>query len=737
MYNCSIEERTLNKLVFPKIPTHFHLKNAVLSTFDLDENLLVNSIKEEDIEKYLIIRGDGEYISLEDKSHPIKDRIVKVFFESTNKKISNSKLQSVKYHHPKIWLFIYENEQKESIAKFIIQSENIYSYNSKEIAISFLGHKVKETQIKNEPLIDYYNSILSFLNDDQKPFIQSIIEEICHLSFKIEDYKVDDFDFISPSCQDISLLNNEYDEILIIAPFINVEPIKNLLTKKKEGGRCIILTQPSIIESLIISDVKDIQFISPEISDKFIHSKIYLLRKGNSWDMYAGSMNLSSYAIEKNIEAMVHLKGVKGIKDIESFLANFLDVDISVIKNNLSQYSSEYNNKNYSPTFLDALKVETRINYIKKLLVNKKHDEEHIHQITSYLLSSRCISNLIDLFEYKNRPIPTRNETIRHNKKRFVYRLPFNTNILMGLINYSLHQYDYLFSKNVYLHIANRSIISAFIKIHEIKDLENYYLFKTDIHDFDASMNKELLNEKIDTLLDFDKPLATFLKSIINEKRFYVGDKLESDEIIHQTGLPLAGFFENAFLYDFDYAFEKAPLYIRCGDDILVASKDKNEIEEYASSIIKMIESRKLLVSEAKTKIYKPGEELVYLGWEIKDGKIDFSKATLKRVSETVKDKTKTLLIMYGKKKTPNILRLPTVIKYVNYFQKTDFFIDSFQIITTTEGLKKIDEEIINLIRVVISGKTGNSKYKLKYKSIQDFGYKSLVNQYYEFISKK
>ena len=99
--------------------------------------------------------------------------------------------------------------------------------------------------------------------------------------------------------------------------------------------------------------------------------------------------------------------------------------------------------------------------------------------------------------------------------------------------------------------------------------------------------------------------------------------------------------------------------------------------------------------------------------------------------------KTKDLLVMYGKKKIPNALRLPSVLKYVRHYQKSDFFISSFGCITTTEGLKKIDKMIMDLIRAVVSGKTGNSKYKIKYSTIQAFGYKSLVNQYYEYISSK
>lgn len=144
---------------------------------------------------------------------------------------------------------------------------------------------------------------------------------------------------------------------------------------------------------------------------------------------------------------------------------------------------------------------------------------------------------------------------------------------------------------------------------------------------------------------------------------------------------------------------------------------------------------KKLIVNEHKTVIASPGDKVAYLGWNIVNGEIDFSDEAILGIQKTIKKKTKELLIMYGKKKLPHVLRLPSILKYVNHYQKSEFFLNSFEKVTTTEGLKKIDKMIMDLIRTVVSGKTGNLKYKIKYKSIQAFGYKSLVNQYYEYIS--
>ena len=728
----------MNPLSLPATPESYRLEKAFLSTFDLDENLLSGLIHEKDADKFLVVRGDGEYVPFEGES-PIKKRIVNVFFESTNKKLPNGKFQPVRNCHAKIWFFVYENDGGDRVSKLIIQSMNIYPYDSLEVALSFSGKKTEEKQIKNDPLTSYFKSLLPFLDEEKKAFVESLIEEIPYYCFQADggDFQADDFEFIAPNCEKISLFDEEFDEILIISPFINVESIQALLLKKKEGGRSVVLSQAKIEESLILNDVEGVQYLSPAVSDKFVHAKIYLLRKGDVWDSYAGSMNLTDHSVSKNIEAMVHLRNVKNIESIESFLKAFIGRDV---EEELRQYSQNFENKDNSPVFNDAYRVETRIRYIKKLLSFKKHAEEEMNRVSSYLLSSQSAKDLSDLAEFRKAIIPTRLCVVTgNNKKRYVYKPSLEEKALLGLVNYSLHQYDYVFSKNVFLHISDRGLENAFIKIHETKDLKDFYFFRTDIHSFDPSIDKEILCNQMDQLFSFDHHFCRFAKSIINERRYHLenDEQIYEDDIIHQTGLPLGGFFENVYLYDFDFALEKAPLYIRCSDDILIGSKSKEEVETLSKKAIALLKDKKLSISEAKTSIVGPGETTLYLGWAIVNGEVDFAEIALRNIQKTIKKKTKDLLIMYGRNKIPNTLRLPSVVRFVRHYQKSEFFISCFKRITTTEGLKKIDRMIMDLIRAVVAGKTGNSKYKIKYESIQAFGYKSLVNQYYDYISGK
>ena len=731
-------KKQMNLLSLPKTPKNVRLEKAFLSTFDLDENLLPDLLQGEDADKFLVVRGDGEYSPLE-RDHPIKTRIASVFFKATDKKLPNGKFQPIAYYHAKIWFFLYEGNRGGRISKLIIQSKNIYPFDSLDVALSFSGKKTEEKQAKNEPLVAYFQALLPFLDEEKQAFVKSLIEEIPYHQFNADDteFQADDFSFIAPNCEKIPMFDGDFDEILVIAPFINVETINALLAKKKEGGRCVILSQAKIEESLIISGVNGVQYLSPSTCNTFVHAKIYLVRKGDVWDLYAGSMNLSDYSVSKNIEAMVYLHNVKNVNSVESFLAKFIGHDVN---GELAQYLNEDEAKDSSPVFIDAYKIETRIRYIKKLLTSKRRDEEDMNAVSSYLLSLQSVKDLADLVELRKPIIPTRKCVVTGNgKKRYIYHPSFEENTLLGLVNFSAHRYDHLFSKNVFLHVLDRGLDNVFIKIHETKELKDYYLFRTDIHAFDPSMDKEILCKQLDALFSFDPRFCEFSKAIVNEKRYRLEgeDGIYQDDVIHQTGLPLAGFFENVYLYDFDFALERAPLYLRCGDDVLLGSKNKEEVERFANDAKAFLEEKKLSLSESKTSITAPGEKVAYLGWSIGNGEVDFTEAALKHIEKTIKKKTKGLLVMYGRNKTPNALRLPSVVRFVRHYQKSEFFIVCFKRITTVEGLKKIDRMIMDLIRAVVSGKTGNAKYKIKYETIQAFGYKSLVNQYYDYISVK
>ena len=60
-----------------------------------------------------------------------------------------------------------------------------------------------------------------------------------------------------------------------------------------------------------------------------------------------------------------------------------------------------------------------------------------------------------------------------------------------------------------------------------------------------------------------------------------------------------------------------------------------------------------------------------------------------------------------------------------------NWVIHAFPIITRTDGLHRIDAYVQDCLRVVGSGKMGNSKYRVRYSDMVAGGYKNLVSSYY------
>ena len=61
---------------------------------------------------------------------------------------------------------------------------------------------------------------------------------------------------------------------------------------------------------------------------------------------------------------------------------------------------------------------------------------------------------------------------------------------------------------------------------------------------------------------------------------------------------------------------------------------------------------------------------------------------------------------------------------------------DAFSLISTDKSLRILDRAITDLIRSAASGVKGSKRYRIKYKTLTKWGYKSLVNRYYSYLEK-
>ena len=149
------------------------------------------------------------------------------------------------------------------------------------------------------------------------------------------------------------------------------------------------------------------------------------------------------------------------------------------------------------------------------------------------------------------------------------------------------------------------------------------------------------------------------------------------------------------------------------------------------------MEERHLSLSSSKTFILAPGEPFSFLGFQIENGEIDLSPTFLQKAKQGIYQQRKSLLRYYSKKGIPSTLRLPSLVRYTNALIRKFDIVGHFKVITTAKSLKAIDDLILDMMRIVVTGKKGKEKFSLTMKDLHLFGYRSLVNSYYRYINRK
>ena len=735
--------------LIPDPPSGYTLKEAVLTTFDLDMYTLRTLIgPDQDPEKFIVFRGDGEFSDAADTDHrSFCDTVVKVSWPSRNG-------LPEAFFHAKVWLFEFAGPAGTVRWHLIVHSANICPYDNLETELHFAGTDTGELQEETAPLCDLFQSLLPFIDDSvssaggKRNRLSDWIFRLASVRFTacpspegfLQQAAVSGtFSLIGPACRDIPFLQEPYDEILIISPFITSARLRTLADHAAAGGRCIVLTNFDTAGRFFDSLFPGVRWLLPHPQDPYIHAKIFLVRRGQRFDLYCGSMNLTDYAIDRNIEFMVHLDVSSSVPSMEAFLAGFTGRDETEITKQLAQYDT-FTVTGDSPVFQQAADIQTRIGYIRHLRHRRKYSADQLIEAMSFLLSAECTHMLDRFLQGTDMPsIPLCKTIAAAGKKRDTYTLPFREMLALGLLNYTLHRYDRIFSQNVFLHIHGRRPSEVFKKIRNESGLSDLFLFRTDIHAFDPSMEADVLSAAIHRLFSFDKELCAFLDRFIYRKEYCLepDGTVYTDGPAQMTGIPIAGFLENVYLQDYDVQMEQcAEFYVRCGDDILIGARTEVDLGKLIKETERIMNGKHLSLSETKTMVLRPGEPFVFMGWKVCGNTVDFSEESLQRIHQIIQEKTRTLLIRYKKAGIPPALRIPFLIRYVHRTVAVSGIRTSFRIVTVPDGLRKIDRMICDAIRTAVSGKTGSGKYRIPYKTIRSWGYRSLVSQYYQRLSR-
>lgn len=320
-------------------------------------------------------------------------------------------------------------------------------------------------------------------------------------------------------------------------------------------------------------------------------------------------------------------------------------------------------------------------------------------------------------------------------KKRIVYSYDEEENIILKFIAHQLYVFDAFFSKSCYSFRRKYGASDAIRHFRKNRQYALKYCFKADISNYFNSMDIDLLMEKLEFLKSTDRRLYEMFERILREERVIENGTVIRDNHGAMAGTPVSPFFANVYLNDVDRWFEDKKIeYFRYSDDILIFADSETELNDIISHFYVIINEHKLVINNEKASISKPGEIWEFLGISYDFGKIDLSHNT------KIKIKADSLRRWKRRKNLPPNKAAIGFIKAMNYkfygVEDSDDFTWSrwfFPIITEDKGLKEIDAYMQEYIRYVVTGRHYKGNYRITYDMIKEWGYISLVNEYYSF----
>ena len=324
-------------------------------------------------------------------------------------------------------------------------------------------------------------------------------------------------------------------------------------------------------------------------------------------------------------------------------------------------------------------------------------------------------------------------------KKRIVYCYSNEESMILKFITHHLLRYDYKMASNCYSFRRVVGVKKAISTITNSPNIDNMYAYKVDIKNYFNSINIDMLLPILEKVVE-DVPTYNFIKKLLLLDKSIIDGKVIEEKRGAMAGVSFAPFLANVYLMDLDKYFEDNNiLYARYSDDIIVFASSLEELELYKKYICDVISSKALLINKDKEYVFSKGEEWNFLGIKYHNKKVDLSEVTVKKLKGKIRRKARTIHRRKLRKNMSDIDTIKAMTKCFNYkFFETRNPNDLtwsrwfFPIINTDKGLKTIDEYLQMYLRYSVTGKHNKANYRIKYSTLKECNYRSLVNEFYK-----
>ncbi len=326
-------------------------------------------------------------------------------------------------------------------------------------------------------------------------------------------------------------------------------------------------------------------------------------------------------------------------------------------------------------------------------------------------------------------------------KKRVVYSfLPEETRYLKVMTRLLLTKYDGCFAENCYSFRRRHGSRQAIGRLVHTKHIGRMYCCKMDVSNYFNSIKTEYLLPMLCEVFKAEPELYRFFEDMLTADAARENGIIISEQRGAMAGTPVSAFFANIYLGELDrYFAERDILYARYSDDIIFFAETQDKLATYRDVAEKTITGLGLCLNDEKTRVYLPGEAWEFLGICYRDGKVDLSETTKRKLKGKIRRKARALYRWKCRKKvsTEQTVKAMTRAFYRKLFEnpRHDEMTWSrwfFPLLTTDTGLREIDTYMQEYLRYLDTGSFGKRNYRISYEMLKDWGYESLVHAYYK-----
>ena len=327
------------------------------------------------------------------------------------------------------------------------------------------------------------------------------------------------------------------------------------------------------------------------------------------------------------------------------------------------------------------------------------------------------------------------------HKKRTVYSLEGDEGLFLKYIAWQLFRFDDCFCENCYAFRRSCGARDAVSRIRRNSRIGSQYCLKVDVSNYFNSIDVEKLLSKLSFVRERDSALYDLFSRILRENRVVENGHIVRELHGAMAGIPVSPFFANVYLGDVDrFFYDRHITYFRYSDDILLFADSEAQLAQYRDALYSQIQELGLRLNPDKVQTSAPGEPWEFLGFCYRNGEIDLSDNTLRKAKAKIKRKAEALRRWQRKKKlSPEKAAIGLIHamnrKFYGHDGAEDDFTWSrwfFPCLTVDKGLRELDAYFQQYIRYAVTGRHYKGNFRIRYQTMKEWGYQSLVHAYYE-----